>query len=190
MKHARAIAGLAAVGTLGLLVMLDRAGGSAGSGDGAAPSAREAYGAQAAALEGARSLAASEEEWRAASEAARAAWERAKERIIVAPSPSVAQTRLGEIVQREMAGAGATLRVSDGLPARQPVEGEALRVVGLTLDFEVASPDALYALLDALETLDEVRTNVERLEIAGPARGGGAGLTVKMDLLALAWIES
>jgi hypothetical protein len=190
MKHARTATLLAAVGTLGLLEVIDRAGG-AGAGDaGGAPSARQAYAAQAASLAGAEAITARVEEWREAARRARGAWERAKERIIVAPSPSVAQTRLAEIVQREMAGAGATLRVSDSLAPRQPVEGEALRVVGLTLDFEVASPDSLYALLDALENLEDVRTNVERLEIAGPARGGGSGLTVKMDLLALAWIES
>ncbi len=127
-------------------------------------------------------------EWESAHESAQQAWADAMETIIKAPSVNVAESSLRAVLESEMRDAGLTLSVSSPMPRRTPIEGEPLRVIGLTLDFDVTNPDALYTLLDRIENTSAPLMEVSDLEIRGPGRTGRSGLHVKMDVSAMAWL--
>ncbi|RMD66543.1 MAG: hypothetical protein D6824_00640 [Planctomycetota bacterium] len=143
---------------------------------------------KAAQLAKARAVASQEEQWRTTLEAEKQQVRTVKERMIEAPSVEVAGARLKQVVQEVMRDVGVTLDVSDTTSAKPVLEGEPVHLVGLQLQFRTNDPETLYALIDKLEHMPDLLTNVSRVRILGPGRSGGAGLEVTMDLQALSWI--
>lgn len=127
-------------------------------------------------------------DWESAHESAQRAWAGAMATIIKAPSVNVAESSLRAVLENEMRDAGLALSVSSPIPRRTPIEGEPLRVIGLTLDFDAPNPDALYTLLDRIENSAAPAMEVSDLEIRGPGRTGRSGLHIKMDVSAMAWL--
>jgi len=181
---------LAALGVVAALVVVDRAGIAAGGeAGGEGVSARRQYLRQAAVVEEMRQFVAQREQWRAAHESAQDQWRDIRADMLEGRTTDVAAAQLEERVDDVLVDLGLRPRVSSMLPSRTPLDGEGLRVVGLSLGLEAPNPDALYALVDRLENLPGVMTNISALSVRGPARRPGAGLDVEIDLRALAWVE-
>jgi len=181
----RSIALVVVLVAMVLLVTQDRSS----SKDPAAPSLSPAatYRQASDLTRSAESMAAQRDRWRIARDEAQSAWAIARESIIDAPSVNVAESALRAFVEEVMRDAGLTLSVSSPLARDTPIEGEPLRVVGLTLDFDAPNPDTLDILLDRIEN-GPIRTHITDLEVRGPGRAGRQGLRVKMDVAAMAWI--
>ncbi len=129
-------------------------------------------------------------EWEALLASARGSWESVADELIVAPSAEVASARLRRRVQEAMGEFDLRLTVSEALPPRAPVDGEPLRIVGIELSFDALNPEQVYRLIDRLEHLDSLRTNIPTLRIEGPGRGVRTGIQVTMSLQALAMVET
>ncbi len=188
-NRTRLIIGGVAIGALATLVAADRAG-ALGGGEESAGGAREAYLAQAAVVQRARGLVAQADEWRALLAQAREQWESARERMITAPSAEVATARLRDIVESTMAALDLTLDASSAGAVRSPLPDEPVRVIGLSFDFTALNPDVVHRLIDRLENLPDVVTNISSLSVNGPgprAMGAG-GVRVTVELEALAWL--
>lgn len=181
---------LGAVSLLGAAVVADRAGLFAGGGETEeSGSATEAYLRTAALVEESESAAAGLEDLRSVIRTGEAQWQAARARLIEAPSADVAADRLRRAAETAMSDLGLKLAVSAVSPPRAPVEGEALRVIALTLDFEAPNPDVVWRLIDRLENLPEARTSIARLTVTGPGPGVRTGLRVSLDLQALALVS-
>ena len=181
---------VAIVAVLMVLVLRDRS--TAGADTVAPASPRQSY-LEASALTGSiEALIARRDEWDAAHGQAQRAWDIAMTTIIRAPSVNVAESSLRAFLEDEMRDAGLTLSVSSPLARQAPIEGEPLRIIGLTLDFDAPNPDTVYTLLDRIENATasgpSPRMVITDLEIRGPGRTGRDGLHVKMDVAAMAWI--
>lgn len=181
---------LVGAGLLTLLVVVDRfAGGSGDEPDSEEMSVSEAYLARAGAADRQRRLAEQEDEWRAALAESQSAWDDARKRMIHAPSAEVASSRLRDMVETAMRDLGLRLAASNPVQARATVDGEPVRIIGLTLNFEAPNPDAVYRLIDRLENLPDAATNIASLNLAGPGPlPTGGGVTVTAELQALAFI--
>lgn len=133
-------------------------------------------------------LIAQRDEWSAANEQARRAWDEAVTMLIEAPSVNVAESSLRAVLEEAMEDAGLTLSVSAPMARQTPIEGEPLHVIGLTLDFDAPNPDVVYTLLDRIENATDPRMVITDLEIRGPGRTGRDGLHIKLDISTMAWI--
>lgn len=180
---------IALAAALAVAVLYDRlsvAGADAeSSGD---ASMVDAYLAQAAVTEKSERLVNQADDWNRLLEDAQARWASVRERMIEAPSAEIASARLTQIIERIMRDMDLSLTVSDALPVRRPLEDEPLHVIGLSVSFSALNPDVVMRLVDRLENLPEVRTNLARLQISGPGRRLRAGVEVTIELRALAWI--
>jgi hypothetical protein len=180
---------LAGAGALAVVVALDRAGIFAPAGpESPAGDPSDAFLQRAALVERSEQLAGQSDAWAAALEASRAEFQRALRTMIVAPSPELAADRLRRQAETAMNDLGLKLAVSAVTPAKAPIDKEALRVVGLALDFDAPNPDVVFRLIDRLENLPETRAHVGRLSITGPGPGIRTGLRVSMEVQALALI--
>lgn len=179
---------LAGAGALGIVVVLDRTGllGPAGGSDEA--DGAGAFVQRAALVDRTELLAQQADAWDVALKDGRAEFQKALRTMIVAPSPELAADRLRRQAETALNDLGLKLTVSAVTPPRAPIEKDALRVVGLALDFEAPNPDVVFRLLDRLENLPETRAHVARLSITGPGPGIRTGLRVSMELQALALI--
>lgn len=129
-------------------------------------------------------------EWLAVDEAATARWRDEKARMIVAPTAALANSRLQQKLTQIVSDLGVTLSATSTPTVRAPVEGEPLRVIGLTISIQAPSPQTLHAFVDRVENMPDVRTNIRRLQTLGPGprRTPTGELNVELDLEALAWI--
>ncbi len=113
--------------------------------------------------------------------AERSAWERAAaearrmlegmgERVIHAPSVSLAENELRERVRREMESVGLTLASSvSATPSLAGTVGEqGVHRVGLTLSLITDDPLLVTRLVDLLENMNDLVTSIERVELRGP----------------------
>jgi len=181
---------LGSAALLASLVVADRAGvlGGRGGGDDEASTPREAYVRAAALVADAEAIVGQQEGWNELLARSDAAWAEARRGMIDAPSAEVAAERLRRMVEAIMSDMGLRLTVSSVGQPRAPLEGEGLRVISLTLDFEAPNPDVVWRLVDRLENLPDVRTNIARLSIVGPGPAIRTGLRVSIDLQGLSWV--
>jgi len=174
---------------LTVLVFADNLGGhSADDASGASADAAQVVVERAAQLKQAESIASQEDAWRGTLAANNKGLEDARSRMIEAPSVDIAGAKLREVVQQVMGDVGVTLDVSDAVTPINVVADEPLHVIGLQLQFQTSDMESLYALVDRLEHMPDLMTNVSRLQVLGPGRAAGAGLDVTMDVRALSWI--
>jgi hypothetical protein len=177
---------IAVVAVLLVAVLRDRTSSGA---DAEAPvSIKRSYLEASAVTAGVEAIIADRQRWESAHDKARIAWDEEMKAIIRAPSVNVAESSLRAFIEEAMGAAGLTLSVSSPLARQTPIEGEPLRVIGLTLDFDAPNPDALHTLLDRIENAPQPRMVVTDLEIRGPGRTGRDGLHVKLEVAAMAWI--
>jgi len=184
-ENRRIVVLVALAGVVGAIVAVDRMGLLEG---GSESTPRSAYVAQAELTEAAGAMVESAEEWQALVDTLEERWRSAREAMIDAPSPEVATARLRDAADRAMRDLGLSLDAWSPLSIRTPIEGEPIRVVGLSLDLEAPNPDLVYRLVDRLEHLPEARVSVQRLTIGGPGPRPGQGVRVGLELEALAWI--
>jgi len=185
--NAKSVVLVAIVAVLLILVLRDRT--SSASADTVAPaSARQSFLDASAVTRSAETLVAQRDDWVAANDTARRAWDDALTTIIRAPSVNVAESSLRAVLEEAMGDAGLTLSVSAPMPRQTPIAGEPLRVIGLTLDFDAPNPDTVYTLIDRIENAPSPRMVISDLEIRGPGRTGRSGLHIKMDVASMTWI--
>ncbi len=185
-ENRRLLALLAVAGVAGALVAIDRLGALEGASEGS--SKMGAYTAQAELTGAAQQMVDSAAEWESLVESLEERWRSAREAMIEAPSAEVATARLRDAADRAMRDLGLSLDAWSPLSIRAPIEGESIRVIGLSLDLEAPNPDLVYQLLDRLEHLSEARVQIRRVSIGGPGPRPGAGVRIGMELEALAWI--
>ena len=179
---------LAIVAVLAFFVLRDRTSASADVEPSDSP--RQSYIDASGVTRSAESLIADRDRWAAANDAAKQRWDDTLATLIQAPSVNVAESTLRAFIEEEMRTTGLTLSVSSPMPRQTPIEGEPLRVIGLTLNFDAPNPDGLHALLDRIENAASPRMVITDLEIRGPGRTGRSGLHIKMDVAAMAWLAS
>lgn len=183
---ARNIVLVVIVVVMAVLVLRDRSNASADSA--AEVSFRQSQKNASAITAGIEAMLEQSDEWESAHRSAQRAWSDAMGTMVQAPSVNVAESALRAVLESEMRDTGLTLSVSAPMPRRTPIEGEPLRVVGLTLDFDAPNPDTLYTLLDRIENNSAPMMTVSDLEVRGPGRTGRSGLHIKMDVSAMAWL--
>jgi len=185
---ARHVILLAIVAALAFFVLRDRSAANADTE--AAESPRQSYIDASAVTRSAQALIDEQSAWANAHERASLAWEEQLATLIQAPSVNVAESTLRAVIEEEMRITGLALSVSSPMPRQTPIQGEPLRVIGLTLNFDAPNPDALHALLDRIENAATPRMVITDLEVRGPGRTGRKGLSVKMDVASMAWLRS
>jgi hypothetical protein len=181
---------LVALLAVGALVVLDRMSGSGGAAEGedAPASLADRYRQEASRAAVVAAGLESAQAWEDALADAERRWDEASGRMIHAGSVDIAFVRLREVVESAMRDVGLRLDSSVALPVEAPMEGEALRVIGMRMEFLSTDPQGVYTLVDRLENLPEVATNVAGLRVAGPGRLGRDQVSVVIELRALAWI--
>jgi hypothetical protein len=180
-----ALLGVTLVAVAGV-VITDRA--SNGADSDAASDAQSRYLQEASLVTDMQAALAQKDEWSSALAESTDAFANSADRLLVAESEDIAFVRLRDFVQATMSDLGLSDGAASALPARTPLAGEPLRVVGLRLEFQTNDPSLAYRLVDRLENLAQVRANVESINIVGPGRLGRPRATVTLDLRALAWI--
>lgn len=180
---------VALAGILAAMVAIDQFGGDAADPDSTGATLRDAYLSQAGLTEQQAKLARQSDEWQRLVDEARERWSSVRERMLDAPSADLASARLTQRVEQIMRDLDLSLTVSDALPVRRPLPDEPIHVVGLSFSFSALNPDVVARLVDRLENMPDVRTNVARLQINGPGRRMRTGLDVTIELEALAWIS-
>lgn len=160
---------LAVVALLVVLVGLDRAGAFAkGAQEG---SLRAAYADKAALVARQEALVADKDLWGGVALRAEAEWRDASMRILHARSRDLAEEDLYERVGAEIRALGSSVNGWRAVePAQRDEDGEGSRVqrVEVSVDFETASTDALFALVDKLENMQDLWARVVSVEIDGP----------------------
>jgi len=184
--NAKSVVLVAVVALLMILVLRDRS--SAGVQADSPESPRQSFLDANGVTRSVAALIAQRDAWTEANKAAQRAWDDAMTTIIRAPSVNVAESSLRASLEEAMDNAGLALSVSAPMARQTPIEGEQLRVIGLTIDFDAPNPDAVYALIDRVENAPEPNMVITDLEIRGPGRSGRDGLHVKMDIATMAWI--
>ncbi|TVQ31711.1 MAG: hypothetical protein EA376_08590 [Phycisphaeraceae bacterium] len=179
---------LGAAGVLAVVVVLDRAGLFSSGGDETGADARQAYLAQASLVERTRQVVDQEDAWRDLLAGSRSSWEGVRPSLIHGASAELAAGRLRDMVEAILRDLDLRIDSSRTLPVRTPLEGEPVRIIGLTLDVHAPNPDVLYRALDRLENIEDAITNIDRLSVQGPGLRGAPGVRVSLDLRAMAWI--
>ncbi len=165
---------LGVIGVLAVVVGADRAGVLA-RGEPGEDSAAARHGALAELVEAQRSLVSQRESWAKALAQAESEWGSLRARVIAAESIDLAEARLRDEVNQLAKSLGfetptaAPLSASQG--SREAAPGAAsrgVRVVGLRIEFGAEKPEDIYTLVDRLENLPTLATNISMIELRGP----------------------
>lgn len=167
------------VGVLALAVGADRMGWLGGRGDegdaaGAGEGARAAYLEKAALAQRLEDLIAEAPQWEQAAGRAAQLRQEVAPRLVAGATVELAAGAFRERVLRAAAdlrlqALSVTLVTSSG-PSAGGTNAAPVRLLELRIAFDTAAVADIYALVDRLENLDDLATNVSRLEIAGPGR--------------------
>lgn len=165
---------LAAIGVLAVVVGADRAGLFA-RGEPSDDSAAARYGALAELVEAQRSLVSQRESWQRALAQSESEWDSLRTRVIAAESVDLAEGRLRDEVNQLTKSLGfdtptaAPLSASQGSREASPgASSRGVRVVGLRIEFGAEKPEDIYTLVDRLENLPTLATNISMIELRGP----------------------
>lgn len=175
------------IAVVGALVVADRltAGGAP---DGEERSTRAEYLRQAELVARMERFLEERPQWQQAHDDADETWRDLQSRILSAPTAELANARLQQRISTIANELGVTLLATSAPSVRAPVEDQPLNVIGLTMSFEVRSPERLYALVDRLENMPDAWTNIRQVKALGPRRTPRGIVDVELEIESLAWI--
>lgn len=147
-------------------------------------SARARYEREAALASEKAALLEAEDEFERALGETRARWAELRERLVRAPSASLAEAQFRdevlEFARRQNIREARTNRIES-----TPIgEGAGIRLVELVLEFETPVIEDVYTMVDGLENMDGMLTHVSEVDLSGPGRipkrlGVSARITVQ-----------
>lgn len=165
------------------------AGGSAAS-DGVPLSARARYLDEARLVAQMRGLIGREASYAEALERTRARWEAARDRLVTAPSPGLAEAQFRDEVLQFVRLRGIEGARTSGTESLAIDGDDRLRLIELRLEFETPSAGQAYELLDDIEHLRGLWTRISGVEVSGPGRiPRERRLSASITIEAIAFVE-
>ncbi len=135
-----------------------------------ADTARARYLALAETVARKRSLIEAEPEFREAVEQARRRWGEIRDRLVTAPSASLAEAQFRDDVLQFARRRDVPDARTSRIESTPLAENERIRLIELDLELSTPGVPDVYRLIDALENMPGTLTNVAAVDISGPGR--------------------